>query len=155
MEKEKTKFIFLDVDGVLNDEATLMQDSDINPDHVKRLRQIVESTGAKIVLSSSWRIGFNDKMEARGPISKTLFDALKKENLTLFAKTVELRSNSRSEEIEVFLKENKCDNFVILDDEDWDFEWKTFLRHNFVHTTFKNGLTDANVENAIRILNRN
>lgn len=153
MEKKKIKFIFLDVDGVLNDESTLMQDNDINPDHVKRLRRIVEKTDAKIVLSSSWRIGFDNNMKARGPISRVLSDALKKENLTLFAKTVDLLRGTRGDEIEVFLKNNKCDEFVILDDEDEDIVNKALLKDHMVKTMFKTGLTDTNIDDAIRILN--
>lgn len=59
------KVIFLDIDGVMNDEAAFMSWKD-NPDkesagdlptdkHMMQLKTIVAKTGAVIVLSSSWR----------------------------------------------------------------------------------------------------
>lgn len=47
------KIIFLDIDGVLNTSET-KEPIDLNK--VKHLSTIVKSTGAKIVLSSSWKI---------------------------------------------------------------------------------------------------
>ena len=155
MKKEKTKFIFLDVDGVLNDNESLMWDVAIKPILVKRLRRLVESTDAKLVLSSSWRIGFDNKMVARGPLSRGLRDALAVEKLTLFDKTEELWNNKgRGDEILLFLKEHKCDSFVILDDEDHDIENIPELKGKLVKTFWSTGLTDVNVDDAIKILNQ-
>ena len=50
---EKLKLIFLDIDGVL----TLQPTFTIDDRKIKNLEKIVNSTGAKIVLSSSWRVG--------------------------------------------------------------------------------------------------
>ena len=64
------KVIFLDVDGVLNskqDDYSIKLRTD---SHLNFLRMIVKSTGAKIVLSSSWRIGFT-------PASKNLLTRFK------------------------------------------------------------------------------
>lgn len=68
------KIIFLDVDGVLNSvqdgySIRLRTDS-----HLKLLQHIVKETGAKIVLSSSWRIGFT-------PASKNLLVRFKEYGL--------------------------------------------------------------------------
>ena len=52
------KVIFLDVDGVLNDQASNSKCgfyTGIDDKKVKRLRAIVEATNAKIVLVSSWK----------------------------------------------------------------------------------------------------
>ena len=54
------KVIFCDVDGVLNNEST----SELTPNGyrgvsdklIRNLRKIVDETGAKIVLSSDWRL---------------------------------------------------------------------------------------------------
>ena len=55
------KVIFLDIDGVLNNEYSKTRAPSgvigIDGDKVKRLRKIVESTGAKLVLTSSWKTG--------------------------------------------------------------------------------------------------
>ena len=60
------KVIFLDVDGVLNSaqdgySIRLKTDS-----HLKLLQYIVKETGAKIVLSSSWRIGLAKEVSRIG-----------------------------------------------------------------------------------------
>jgi histidinol phosphatase-like enzyme len=54
---EKIKVIFLDLDGVLN---VYCEDRDefgctFHSNFVDNLKRIIEKTGAKIVISSSWR----------------------------------------------------------------------------------------------------
>ena len=53
------KVIFLDVDGVLNSQQLFEKCEDdqlisVDEDNIKNLKTIVDATGAKIVLSSSW-----------------------------------------------------------------------------------------------------
>ena len=61
------KIIFLDVDGVLNTSETFRRrrieyektkkwNVEIDLDRVARLKYIINMTGAKVVLSSSWRL---------------------------------------------------------------------------------------------------
>ena len=60
-EVDMRKIIFLDIDGVLNSMDYFEQTKDckgyteINPEKVKLLKEIVDRTGAEIVLSSTWR----------------------------------------------------------------------------------------------------
>ena len=62
-----SKYIFLDIDGVLNSEEMLNHKPfpkcrgmmGIEKSKVKRLKQIVEATGAEIVLTSSWKKSFD------------------------------------------------------------------------------------------------
>ena len=56
------KIIFLDIDGVLNSigwvertKGTAYEDKEIDPSKVRLLKQIIDKTDAKIVLSSTWR----------------------------------------------------------------------------------------------------
>jgi hypothetical protein len=56
------RVIFLDVDGVLNCAKYLRQSANggivgIDPYRVALLHRIIEATGAKVVVSSSWRLG--------------------------------------------------------------------------------------------------
>jgi hypothetical protein len=61
------RIIFLDIDGVLNyelfyrnrniSEARSYPLSEICPEAVKLLNDLCESTGAKVVISSTWRLG--------------------------------------------------------------------------------------------------
>ena len=55
------KIIFLDVDGVLNCKSSKSRCGGflgIDDSKVKLLKEIIDITGAKIVLSSSWRYGW-------------------------------------------------------------------------------------------------
>lgn len=63
------KIIFLDIDGVMDDKEYLKEfgyshpyndgrESDFSPRCVARLNWLIEKTGAKIVLSSSWRTAY-------------------------------------------------------------------------------------------------
>ena len=52
------KVIFLDIDGVLNSDASLMVDDRVEGDLILNLKYIVDKTDAKIILSSSWRLYF-------------------------------------------------------------------------------------------------
>ena len=59
------KVIFLDVDGVLNSQQLFEKCEDdqlisVDEDNIKNLKTIVDATGAKIVLSSSWRYVWAD-----------------------------------------------------------------------------------------------
>ena len=47
------KVIFLDVDGVLNSNRTLYEDISLEDDLISNLKELVDKTGAKIILSSS------------------------------------------------------------------------------------------------------
>ena len=106
------KVIFLDVDGVLNSaqdgySIRLKTDS-----HLKILQYIVKETGAKIVLSSSWRIGFT-------PASKNLLARFKEYGLEIMDCTPEMSDLCRGDEIRKWLNDTDytVENFVILDDE--------------------------------------
>ena len=61
------KLIFLDIDGVLNYEGygrlTRSGTRFVDPVLIKRLKKIIDCTGAKVVLSSTWRRGIYDMRE--------------------------------------------------------------------------------------------
>ena len=56
------KVVFLDIDGVLNDDTTPSRTKSrlifVDREKLLRLKRIVAATGAKIVLSSTWRHKF-------------------------------------------------------------------------------------------------
>lgn len=64
------KIIFLDVDGVLNSDEYIEKtkklniqgiESEVDPEKITLLRNAIVETGAKVVLSSSWRYTKNGK----------------------------------------------------------------------------------------------
>lgn len=113
------KVIFLDVDGVLNSyeyfEKTkglnlqgIYQDIDV--EKIKLLKKAVDETGAKVVLTSSWRYTKN---------AIKLKELLKE--YEIFVDATPFIENKRGLEIKKWLLDNQnVDDFVILDDEIFD-----------------------------------
>ena len=138
------KIIFLDIDGVLNDAPTILGTGDDLPtmEHLECLKQIVDATGAEIVLSSSWRLYKR--------YTKDVNVALKKVNLHLIDVTEELRE--RDEEIREWLgRHPEVEQYLILDDEDVFTEE---LKEHHILTSFYEGLLTKHVKKSIEILNK-
>ena len=156
------KIIFLDVDGVLNCQKTWTgphADSfaTLCPDMCDRLKRIVDETNATVVLSSTWRL-----FEGKG-LTK-LREWLDARGITIHSQTKDLSMQigwgnvraCRGDEIALWLEEHEDEfprlerEFVILDD---DSDMLPSQKPNFVHTSFKDGLTEAHAKKAIRLLN--
>ena len=113
------KVIFLDIDGVLNsdeyfDKIKKMQihgiESEIDIDKVKLLKMAVDETGAKVVITSSWR---------HTKKAKELKELLS--SYAIYVDSTPFIENKRGLEIKQWLLENQnVENFVILDDEIFD-----------------------------------
>ena len=164
---ENIKVIFLDIDGVLNvgypghDEYGRL----FHPEFVGNLKRIIDETGAKIVMSSTWRFAGLEKMKQMwvdrnlpGELIDVTVDCVQivDEGRAEFYDTVE-----RGHEVEQWLDEHPgVDNYVILDD---DNDFLAHQRGNFVRTAnninhpdsidIGYGLTNECANIAIRILN--
>lgn len=156
-------YIFLDVDGVLNDEDYTIQCYEKNggfPMHMNfapfdpralnnlmYLIQRLRKTGVpKIILSSTWRLDDTDTEIVKARIAEY---GLRIEN-----KTPYIHSN-RGEEIEVFLQEQKIEenySFVILDDDCFDIKSKFPDRLVLVDRYY--GLSMKDIKKAQEILER-
>lgn len=63
------KIIFLDVDGVLNSSTYINKETyHIKQEKVRFLKNIVDHTGANIVLTSTWKAGFDKKNWKKGGV---------------------------------------------------------------------------------------
>lgn len=178
--EDRSKVLFLDVDGVLRparaggfdilsvdgDAAKHVDTSDFFPSAVKALRHIIERTAAKIVLSSEWRRSealcaalsdLFEKNRVRAWSSVTTF------KLELEASPDPVRSfaERRAREITMWLQEHERDvsGWVVLDDinlaiadEARKQTTKTMQPH-LVQTWPLCGLTMGNAKTAVRILN--
>lgn len=124
----------------------------------------MDETGAKIVVSSTWRLDIsrdNGYFWASG-IYQYLLDNLKRYGLEVYDITPDFfkyTQYSRGYEIHTWLTQHPdVDNWVVLDDEwFWDFAYPEYeIRQHLVETNFyirDGGLQDEHVEKAIRILN--
>lgn len=157
------KVIFLDIDGVLNQDNGGPK---IEECFVKRLAHIVEETGAELVLSSSWRSAYashvNPEYNYQNKDVALLIAMLDKYHLSVMDVTPDLTSGAYARPIEIrawLLEQGNLERFVILDDDIfWAWNW---LGDSFVCTTHLNdrgkcvyGMTDEDAEKAIEILNR-
>lgn len=114
------KVIFLDVDGVLNSNDYMEYTSknnvkgileEIDPKKIDMLKQVLNITGAKIVVSSSWRnIRKFEKLRELFFLYGIRLD-----------EKIPLIGNNRGLEIKQYLKEHaNIEQYIILDDEVFD-----------------------------------
>lgn len=175
-------YIFLDVDGVLNNKRHyskqhkkyggrfFCENMPFNPRSLRNLRKIIDHTGGKentsIVLTSSWR---------RSEKCMTVLEArLMEYGMKIKAgyMTENLENGSRGKEILQWLNAHcsvitsfyadnipcktydisRENNFIILDDETYDIE-EYFTKEHIVHTNWTKGLTRRKRNEAIAKLN--
>lgn len=152
------KTIFLDFDGVLNNEKYRITvdnyyDNFIDESRMPFLKQIVEATDAVIVLSTIWRSYWDDLDPQVAEDTQKINEVFAKYGLKIYSKTDFLGEN-RDLEISLWLLENKVSNYVIIDDR--DFNWTKENRRHFVKTDDnKQGLDEETTKLAIEILNNN
>ncbi len=135
-----TKFIFLDIDGVLNSHRQACGSGGI-PYHfneelkprfdwnavgmLRKLQQ--EDLSIKFVLSSSWRIGAPNVYEVAGNYLGISFHG-----------QTDTKGYWRGEEIQRYLDANpEVEDYAIIDD---DSDMLESQKDHFVQTTFRNGM---------------
>ena len=126
----------------------------IDDDKVRRLKEIVEKTKAKIVLISSWKNDWQKiYKEQQGYMANYLDKKLKRQGLVIMDKT-EDTSVDRGQGILDWLDGKKIESFVILDDEDFDYQ-ETNIADRVVKINFYNdngGLQYNEMKQAIEML---
>ena len=159
--------IFLDIDGVLNslnyfierhpkvlelysnqnydssDELKLQRVMlDINMEKLELLREIIESTDAKVVVISSWK-------------SLGIFPYVKEKLIKYGIPIIDTTKNdhgNRGEGIKNYIKNHNIENYIVIDDEifqDYDEE----ILGKLVKTSFyENGLEEKHKVKAIQLL---
>lgn len=136
-------YIFLDIDGVLNTKASWRIPYSMNPQLIKRLGEIIKETGAKIILTSSWKTGFEKDMENCTPQIKALRLKMQDFGYDIYDKCPELKNRTRDKEIERYLYFNPAEKYIILDDDASLFDSKEQLY--LIHC--ETGITDSDVRN--------
>lgn len=154
------KVIFLDFDGVLNSTIydrtrDLTKNTSIDETRLPLLKQIIDTTNAKIVLSTSWRRHWNQDNTLCDEIGLWINQLFSKYELKIYDKTPYLHFGvGRKNEILDWLKYSiePIESYVILDD--YAFGWEE-LSDKLVKTssTIGRGLEQEHVEKCIAILN--
>ena len=152
------KVIFLDIDGVLNSDEYFDKiknldiqgiEQEIDIEKIKLLKKAINETGAKVVLSSSWRYTRN------GQQLKELLS-----NYEIYVDSTPLIQNKRGLEIKKWLSEHQCiEDFVILDDEVFDSYDDVLIKKlvkisNGSGHSFGEGLLPRDVNEIIKRLGR-
>jgi hypothetical protein len=153
------KILFLDIDGVLNshafwrrlkDEKKIIQDHKLDLLAIERLNQITDETGAKIVVSSTWRLPYVWNKQLDMLVTRLQKSGIKGEIIGMTPD--HQKQYGRGGEIQDWMDHCglQIDSFVILDD-DSDMD---HLMDHLVKTQFSDGLQELHVEAAIRILEK-
>ena len=152
------KLIFLDIDGVLNCMGSKSRCEGfigIDNDKVKRLKQIVNKTNAKIVLTSTWKRHWHKNADLNDYSGNYLNRKFKKQSLRIMDKTTD-DSIHRGTGIIDYINNFHTDveSWIVLDDEYFpDYKELGILDH-MVKTEFIKGLQERHVDLAIELLNK-
>ena len=121
---EERNIIFLDIHGTLipEDEGNDC-DKNYDPESIKNLNKLCKKRNAKIVITSTCR-----NKEPLHQIKDSLYDAGLK--CPIISKTPNIDKDQRGDEINLWLKKHRVDNFVILDDKARDID--NIFPDNFV-----------------------
>ena len=148
----KLKIIFLDFDGVISTHECKMN---LDPVKIALLEQILYSTNAKIVVTSSWRVGTRNADEFVNKLFNFHRSKDKVSSCPLFVNSIydvtDTNGNYRGEEVQRWIDAHKdeIDQYVILDDEN---EYSDEQLFNFVQTDEYEGLTIREAKLCIKML---
>lgn len=157
------KVIFLDFDGVC---CTVKSKYALDKEKLDLLGEIIDRTGAKLVISSSWRRStLEDTKRHLSTVSDHFVpfpfpfvdDVIDITPRISLPKNIEWSSMPRGVEIKVWLdnekwgKHNDVKNYLILDD---DADMLLCHKDHFIQTDSLEGLSKEDVERAVEILNR-
>lgn len=156
------KVIFLDIDGVVNCSDTKERSPSkaigVEQSKIALVKQIIEATGAKLILSSTWRIGwFYEETGSHDRDEQDwhyLRDEFFKQGLWFFDYTPLDKSRHRGTEIQTWLDkwEDEIDSYIVIDDSMYDI-WEMHEGH-LIETSFGYGIQDEHVKQAIELLGK-
>ena len=153
------KVIFLDIDGVLNYTQWYVDDrnpgnldgeeGDLDPLCVNRIINICNNTGAKVVISSDWRISWYGTQLRLGRMGLDENYILDKTPERIWI-NIPGFDHSRGAEINDWLEMHpECEKYVIIDDRT---DFKDNQQPFFIHVNPFIGFTDENMNKAIDLL---
>lgn len=160
------KVIFLDIEGVLvttrkvSTATTIDSDASVDLDifdkvAIQNLNRLLDETGAKIVVSSFWRMGLPKSdlilmLKLSGINNPPIID------VTPFVWDNDLKRTNRGKEILEWLSKNPyVDKYIVIDDCGYD-KLEGIPPERYIHTTLRNGFgADDAYKKAVEVLGRN
>lgn len=127
-------FIFLDVDGVLNNLKSLRDGIELDDSNTKALSMLVSAVRPQIILSSTWRLFHDHRTKLK--------DHLLHWEIPLWmGMTPDMPTKERWNEIEWSIHEKNVDKCIIIDDDQTAFPSSPIIPALKVKTDFRHGLT--------------
>ena len=151
------KIIFLDVDGVLNCAGSTSRAPGgcvgVDDDKVERLRKIVEATGAKIVLTSTWKTFWDKDPSLMEPDGEYLAKKLSRKGIKIRDKTEDHVIDRGHGILNYLAKFTEEPQWIVLDDDIFrDYQECGVMPHLVKTWWHGGGLTDDHVKQAIDLL---
>lgn len=157
LKEQKPVYIFLDIDGVLNNikhyrkqhekygGRFFCQNMPFNPKSIENLRKVVKRFDAKIVLTSSWR--------KSAPCMTVLEARLCEYGLKIYDKTGDVGSRCNEIVDWMFAHTKDDEAYIIIDDEMYDI-LEGFNRDHIVEVNSYKGFNRAKMQEAIDKIER-
>ncbi len=148
--------IFLDVDGVLNDHTTKAREPcgciGIDDKKVSVLQTIARLTDAKIVLTSTWKDGWEEDPDLSSATAIYLMNKLKRQGLRIIDKTD--YTSERGKGIREWLARHPATiGWVVLDDDIFpDYQKCEILPHLVKTSFFEGGLKKEHINPCVEIV---
>ena len=128
-QRQLIKIIFLDIDGVLNDSTTTEKCGNytgIDKYCLARLKNIVNLTGAKIVLISTWKEHWEkdkNRKHLQDELANYLDMKFAEKGLEIYDKIDDFDGEwiTRGKNVMEYIKRENPSNFVIIDDMSFDY----------------------------------
>lgn len=152
--------IFLDIDGVLCTPLSVRLDwllrrpmdrQCFDPIALHLLRRLVKRTGARVVLSSSWRYGLEDSDPFTQKIMANFYRVLQA-NGTPVWDTAPILDQTKGEEIAAWLRLHPESRYAILDDRADEFTRTPDLAARLVLVDSRRGLRRQDCRRALALL---
>lgn len=150
------KIIFLDFDGVI---TTPKSGWNIDNNKCLLIKEICDKTGAKIVISSSWRHRTVEETIKQNHLEDWILkDYVVGVTISLMTDPVKFEFEDRycdnflirGNEIDYYIKNHNVENYVILDD--YSDEILDTQKKHLVQTYSYEGISEKDVQKAINIL---
>ena len=161
-------YIFLDIDGVMNNKQDWLAKKNKSTGKFdnacmfcdqawQMLSDVCKATDARIILSSSWRLGLKedgDRIYALFTNEEKLLNYFDKYEIRLVALT-DNKGSTRGKQIIRFVKDylTPYDDYVVLDDEDFDIA-NYIPKEQFIKTEFETGLQPEHCKRIIDYFNK-
>ena len=163
-------FIFLDIDGVMNNRIDWMRKVDNKSENFEdhrmfcdeawqMLSDVCKEIDAKVILSSSWRLSLKKDGDVIVPVnpkcylSNRLLNYFDKYNIKLNGLTTNYY-DYRGKQIQEYVKKyfGEYDKYIVLDDEVCDINGYV-PREQIIKTEFETGLLPEHCEKIIQYFN--